>query len=342
MAYQLSSDDLVEQSQQAIDQLSETFHRQFVEIEQQASAGASSHISISPELGQGSINLWQHEQLLISEQNFSFNRNTQIAEHAFNDLCFISMNLGDDIHFQSQDKQAMNQSRGKIYLGHSAQGDNFRADVGEHAKVHAFSFCFPRALLADYFIDLEREDIADNIRSHKGSGMLREIHINSRQQQLFRQIRNNSFKGKLGEMAFRSHSEQLLLSVLESLSQDKQRMTPHISQQEKEILLYARRILLENPKNPPTIPQLARQCGINQDKLKKGFKVLFDKTVLQTLTEHRMERACEALKTGDMSVAEVADQAGYNNVSHFIATFKRCFNKTPGQMREQLRIYLPD
>lgn len=62
-----------------------------------------------------------------------------------------------------------------------------------------------------------------------------------------------------------------------------------------------------------------------------GFRKLFDTTVVGYLNQMRMEQAETLLRTGELSVAEVANKVGYSHLSHFTAAFKRQFGITPSE-----------
>ena len=73
----------------------------------------------------------------------------------------------------------------------------------------------------------------------------------------------------------------------------------------------------------------------NKDKLTKGFKTLFDRTIFNALTEYKMQNAYENLTRTDMSVDEVAYECGYKSTSSFIHVFKKRYGITPGRMKER-------
>ena len=101
-----------------------------------------------------------------------------------------------------------------------------------------------------------------------------------------------------------------------------------------ERLKRARDILSENLSDPPSLLALAHEVGINDFKLKKGFKVLFDTTPFGYLKERRMIVARSALMTGEQSVTTVANQVGYTNLGHFAAAFRKQFGTTPKAMKK--------
>ncbi len=96
-------------------------------------------------------------------------------------------------------------------------------------------------------------------------------------------------------------------------------------------LLKAKEYLDHHYQNPPTIQELSRIVFINEYKLKKGFKDLFDTTIHQYTIKLRMKNALELL-TKQQQVKEIAYLLGYKNASHFIANFKSYYGYTPSQI----------
>lgn len=101
----------------------------------------------------------------------------------------------------------------------------------------------------------------------------------------------------------------------------------------------ARYILIFQQENPPSLLDLARQVGINDNKLKIGFRQVFGTTVFGYLHNHRMEIARQLLQDGKMRVAAVANAVGYANPGHFAAGFKRKFGVSPSECKAGNKIF---
>lgn len=97
----------------------------------------------------------------------------------------------------------------------------------------------------------------------------------------------------------------------------------------------ARSFLLQNIENPPNICELSKKVGINEHKLKNGFKEVFNQTVYGYLFEHRMEIASQLLLDTDKTIFEIALDCGYEYSSHFTTAFKRRFGVSPKAFRER-------
>jgi AraC-like DNA-binding protein len=85
---------------------------------------------------------------------------------------------------------------------------------------------------------------------------------------------------------------------------------------------------------PCSITGLAKIGGINQMKLKNGFKELFHTTVFGYLSDVRMQEARRLLLDEKLYVNEVADRIGYKHAHHFATAFRNKFGILPGSLKE--------
>jgi AraC-like DNA-binding protein len=114
--------------------------------------------------------------------------------------------------------------------------------------------------------------------------------------------------------------QQLTLSDGKSLLPDQQKVQE------------ARTILESRFADPPTISELARLVGLNEFKLKKGFKRLVGCPIYRYVVRLRMEQARHWLLEGDQSIGEVAHYVGYKNHAHFTAAYKQYYNSLPSEL----------
>lgn len=99
----------------------------------------------------------------------------------------------------------------------------------------------------------------------------------------------------------------------------------------------AKEILDSNMTNPPTIKLLSKRVGLNEYKLKKGFKELFRTPVHTYVIQRKLELAKLMLDSGTMNVSEAAGHAGYGNVSHFAAAFRKQYGINPGAYLKNIK-----
>jgi AraC-like DNA-binding protein len=98
----------------------------------------------------------------------------------------------------------------------------------------------------------------------------------------------------------------------------------------------AKGILVRNMENPPSLLDLARQIGLNDTKLKRGFRYIFGTTVFGYLQLKRLERARSLLEERNMNISEVAVTVGYSSLSHFAKVFKQHFGTKPSSYLSEL------
>ncbi|MFK0375336.1 helix-turn-helix transcriptional regulator [Pandoraea sp. NPDC090278] len=96
----------------------------------------------------------------------------------------------------------------------------------------------------------------------------------------------------------------------------------------------ARDVLNERLQAPPSLPLLAREVGINVNKLCAGFRQQFGTTVHGYVRERRLATAFELLSARRISVSEAAWQCGYTD-SHFAKVFRARFGMLPNTLTRE-------
>jgi AraC-like DNA-binding protein len=79
-------------------------------------------------------------------------------------------------------------------------------------------------------------------------------------------------------------------------------------------------------------PALAAQ-GKSYDHLARVFKIAYGITPVQYLNSRRVERAKHLLVTTQLTIAEIANRLGFEDVSYFSRLFRRWCGETPGEYR---------
>ncbi|HEA29173.1 MAG TPA: helix-turn-helix domain-containing protein [Leeuwenhoekiella sp.] len=94
-------------------------------------------------------------------------------------------------------------------------------------------------------------------------------------------------------------------------------------------------ILLNLHQSLPPIPVMARQFNLNEFKLKKGFKELYNTTIFKFHLERRLEMAKVMIKNTPASLKIVAKKYGFRNYSHFSKVFKTKHGKKPSYYKKK-------
>jgi len=145
-------------------------------------------------------------------------------------------------------------------------------------------------------------------------------------------IVNCKYQPDLKKMFLLSKCMELLVLQAEAYNSVNSRVNSYLkTEYDKERIVYAREYLVQHLDMPPSLPDLAKVAGINEYKLKKGFKELFGNTVFGYLAETRLELAKTDLLEKTKTVSEIAFELGYSSVQHFSNAFKQKFGVPPSK-----------
>lgn len=160
--------------------------------------------------------------------------------------------------------------------------------------------------------------------------------VTSEMRSLAQQLWNAPYRGAAKRMYFQAKVFELLALHLDLISfdQDQALSSPKLRPDTIARLHYAKEILSTQLKNPPLLSDLAKQVGVSDRTLQRGFRELFGTTVFKYLHNLRMEQAAQLLRSQEMQVSEVAYAVGYSHLGHFTEAFKRKFRMTPKQCQK--------
>jgi len=114
------------------------------------------------------------------------------------------------------------------------------------------------------------------------------------------------------------------------------RMTGKIKDYDMPYIFAARKMIDEDPRIDFTITDLAQKVGLNECKLKYGFKVVFSKGIHQYRLSVRLQHAKNKLEETNLTIEEIAYKVGFKSRDGFSNAFKREFKKSPRYWRNEL------
>ncbi|KPV61367.1 AraC family transcriptional regulator [Paenibacillus sp. A3] len=144
------------------------------------------------------------------------------------------------------------------------------------------------------------------------------------------------YSGALRNLYLEGKAFELLAFHLDSATEGTARHQGESKLKADDIrcLYLAKDILSRTWREPPGLLQLARMAGLNDYKLKLGFKELFGTTVFGYVRALRMNEARSLLEQGKVNVSEAAGMVGYHNLSHFSQLFRKTFGYNPSEIRK--------
>ncbi len=90
----------------------------------------------------------------------------------------------------------------------------------------------------------------------------------------------------------------------------------------------------ENYINEVPLDDVAQHVGHSKNYICKTFKENTGMTINLFLNKVRIEQAAQLLINTNLDVSEISSNVGYNNVYHFIKTFKKIVGTPPGNFRK--------
>ncbi|MCA4791900.1 AraC family transcriptional regulator [Myroides odoratimimus] len=149
------------------------------------------------------------------------------------------------------------------------------------------------------------------------------------------EIYNTNRTGVMKQLYLDVKSKELLLLQFEQyIRLNSNKDLTKISLSDKQKLAEAKEHIEQNYQAPLSLSELALEVGLNDYKLKKGFKEVYNTTVFGYVYQLRMEYAHKLLRNTTIPIKEIAHYCGYEHVQHFTSAFKRMYQTTPAKYRE--------
>ncbi|MCM3766127.1 AraC family transcriptional regulator [Neobacillus niacini] len=104
--------------------------------------------------------------------------------------------------------------------------------------------------------------------------------------------------------------------------------------QKSKVVEQIKENIQENYKNEISLDHLAKFVGHSKNYICKTFKENTGMTINLYLNKVRIDKAAELLVNTDFDIAEISSDVGYNNIYHFIKTFKKIVGTSPGNFRK--------
>lgn len=164
-------------------------------------------------------------------------------------------------------------------------------------------------------------------------------------QQVLDQVLRCPYQGVTRQMYLESKALELLTLQFTQWSENRQTFDRALQKAARKLraedidrLHQAKEILILQMDNPPSLLSLAWQVGLDDCKLKWGFRRVFGTTVFGYLHDYRMERSRQVLTIGQMIVTEVAFTVGYSSLPSFSKAFHKRYGSSPIASATQLRL----
>ncbi|WP_341225775.1 helix-turn-helix transcriptional regulator [uncultured Arcticibacterium sp.] len=244
-------------------------------------------------------------------------------------------NIGDCLSLQILDKKHALSSE-NLYIGMSKSSDNLNFAISENTGVKLI-------LIQTDFVELVEENfcvnasLPTNISKAKGGfydKFVQKKALNGQMRGLINKCLTNSQEGLERKMNLEAHCKELTALAIGTIGKYKttyDNTAAVLTNKEREAIHAVAKILEEKYSNPPLQTELAREVGLNLNKMTSGFKLIYGQTINKYLLKVRMSKAKSLLVIdNDFTVGEVAEAVGFSHASYFIKKFKESYGETPG------------
>lgn len=292
------------------------------------------HITIPQEMGQGGIHRTRIRpgmEIVITDVTYVEDMKLRIQEAC--PLFEISYCLNGDIYCEWEGKESYTHhwTGNVLFFEDELVYEEKKADVRHHMLEVRLS---PQELL-HYAADLtEEQKMQSWLQRYKGNidnyPNTPEIH------RCVSDMLNCTYNGALKRLYMESKSMELIALFGEVEGHQVLNEKSFLSRDDMANLEYARELVIRHFEQPLSIQELSRKVGINEFKLKKGFRERFGMTVFELVRKQRMEMALYYMEVQRMNVGEAAVSVGYSNVSNFATAFRKIYGYNPSEHLKML------
>lgn len=109
----------------------------------------------------------------------------------------------------------------------------------------------------------------------------------------------------------------------------------HASSPHDHELLILHRQIINYPQLAWNVSEMAKQLHVSMGYLQLLYKQQFGISCIDDVIKCRLRKARDLLSYTDQSIAEIAEQCGYQNTEHFCRQFRKYIGITPGKFRKK-------
>jgi AraC family transcriptional activator of pyochelin receptor len=289
---------------------------------------------LSPSV-KGRMTQWFFEGIRVSHSDLLYTEPNAVEWNGSMDVISMGFNLGGRLAVEQKGSgKAFSFAKGDHNVFYFGESEGIMRN--EERKSEMFMIQFTRDAFmrltentTDKLMYFRDEVLAGKISSLAEHNETMDFELQS----AINAVLNCQYTGGIKKMFFLSKCFEIL--VLQAQLFDKAAEKKFVyckAPGDRERIQYARDYLLEHIDAPPTLSALAKVVGVNEFKLKKGFKEVFGTTVFNYLAAQRMETAKIELLQKNKSITELAYELGYSSPQHFSKAFKKVYGVPPGKI----------
>ncbi len=162
-----------------------------------------------------------------------------------------------------------------------------------------------------------------------------DLVITPAMRRVIQEIMNCRISGPLGNLLVEAWALELTAWQLDQYHSATVVSGPAMTASDRAVFHNLKEYLDKDFCGNHSLRSLSRMFGVNEFKLKKGFRECFGETIFGYIHRLKMRHARAMMEDNNMSVAEAATCTGYKNPNHFSAAFKKQFGWSPSRIRRK-------
>lgn len=285
---------------------------------------------------------WCFDGIRVAHSDWTFHQMEKINYHGEvkNEVVTLFFNLNGVVRtshmgpFQPENFELGNYQHNLFYS--SSSNGSFESKE-KHLSTFMIQFALPAFLSITKNSNRVLDQFAQKIIERKPIALAKNnLLLTSEMYDAINSILKCRYENGLKRMYYLSKCVELL--VLQTDAFDKLEHNKNFAiknSYDTECIYYAKDYLLQNITNPPSLIQLSKICGLNEFKLKKGFKEVFGQTVFGFLSDKRLELSRMDLLETMKPISEIAYELGYSSPQHFSMAFKKKFGISPNTITKK-------
>ena len=214
-------------------------------------------------------------------------------------------------------------------------GDNLLIHLNKADLFDLKSICLDNRILlmlipSDKLLAFHDKYITDKNRFQHGLLTKADARIGLSLQQIFDLYEADSY---INQLKIQSLLLEIIIHQVESLYVENENKEIIVNKNHYDKIQMAKKLIDEDLSKNHTISDLAKSVGTNEQYLKKHFKQFYGKTIMNYITEMKMEHAKKLILMGKYRISDVARMTGYKHSTHFTTAFKKYFGIIPNSLR---------
>ncbi|RMZ50979.1 AraC family transcriptional regulator [Flavobacteriaceae bacterium PRS1] len=206
----------------------------------------------------------------------------------------------------------------------------FKSEVNTNKKSLMLSLFFTESSFGKHFFKLEELSQFRLFFKRSENGLKATSHKQKLQYYFFQLKESSKFERFI-----------ILLNILDILSKSRYRPLSSFVYDKQYSDIEGKRMsavmeyTMNNFQDTIRLEDIAKISAMTKNAFCKYFKKRTNKTYFRFLNELRVENACKLiLSDKELSIAEIADKSGFNNISNFNRQFKNVKQMTPSQYKK--------